>query len=131
MKVDGKRVKTLFVVAGATMAFVAGMISTAPSVYAGGTIKADDDQWISVGMGVRTSFNMAEDASASGGQGSNTFGINNARIYINGKIHKYVGFEFNTECFNCTVNGGGTAGFGGNSNIGMLDAIGKFEFNER
>ena len=105
MKVERKRVTTLFVVAVATLALVAGMASTAPSAYASGTIKLDDDKWISLGMGLRTSFNMVEDGSGSGGQYSNTFGVNNARIYINGKIHKYVGFEFNTECFNCTQPG--------------------------
>ena len=132
MKVDQKRgwnVTKRFVVAGATMALVAGMASTLPSAYAAGTIKADDDKWISLGMGMRTSFNMVEDGSANHSQYSNAFGVNNARIYINGKIHKYVGFEFNTECFNCSVGGGGT-GFGANSNVGMLDAIGKFEINE-
>jgi hypothetical protein len=137
MKVDQKRgwnVTKRFVVAGATMALVAGMATTVPSAYAAGTIKADDDKWISLGMGTRTSFNMVEDGSASGGQYSNTFGVNNARIYINGKIHKYVGFEFNTECFNCNVGsqnpGTPGAGFGSNSNVGLLDAIGKFEINE-
>ncbi|TMQ31173.1 MAG: hypothetical protein E6K65_02370 [Nitrospirae bacterium] len=133
MKVDQKRgwnVTKRFVVAGATMALVAGMATTVPSAYAAGTIKADDDKWISLGMGTRTSFNMVEDGSANRAQYSNSFGVNNARIYINGKIHKYVGFEFNTECFNCNVGGGSTAGFGGNSNVGLLDAIGKFEINE-
>jgi len=130
MKVDRKRQWNMFWAAGAAMALVAGMASTVPSAYAGGMIKVGDDQWISLGMGIRTSFNMVEDGSASGAQYSNTFGVNNARIYINGKIHKYVGFEFNTDCFNCTVNGGAGAGFGGNSNIGILDAIGKFEINE-
>jgi hypothetical protein len=84
-------------------------------------------------MGVRTSFALSEDGSANGGSWSNTFGVENARIYINGKIHKYVGFEFNTECFTCN----GTRGSGGgaqistdSSNIGLLDAIGKFEFNQ-
>ena len=129
MKVDQKRVRKMFLAAGATMALVAGMASTLPSAYAGGMIKADDDKWISVGMGIRSSFNKVEDGSASGGQYSNNFGINNARIYINGGIHKYVKFEFNTECFNCNVSGGG-AGFGANSNVGLLDAIGKFEINE-
>jgi hypothetical protein len=112
------------------MALVAGMASTLPSAYAAGTIKADDDKWISLGMGTRTSFNMVEDGSASGGQYNNSFGVNNARIYVNGKIHKYVGFEFNTECFNCT-NTGASPGTSNNSNIGMLDAIGKFEINEQ
>jgi hypothetical protein len=131
MKVDQKRgwnVTKRFVVAGATMALVAGMASTLPSAYAAGTIKADDDKWISVGMGIRTSFNKVEDGSGDGKHSSNNFGVNNARIYINGKIHKYVGFEFNTECFSCNVPN--NLAFGSNSNVGLLDAIGKFEINE-
>jgi hypothetical protein len=114
-------------VAGAMAALVAGMGSTLPSAYAGGTIKADDDKWISIGMGIRSSFNSQE--GAAGGHYSNDFKVDNARIYINGQIHKYVKFTFNTECFNCNVGAGGTQ-FGGNSNIGLLDAIGKFEISE-
>jgi hypothetical protein len=129
MKVDRTRRWTMFWAAGAAMALVAGMASTVPSVYAGGMIKVDDDKWISVGMGTRLSFNMVEDGSASGKDYSNTFGVNNARIYLNGGIHKYVKFEFNTECFNCT-NTTANAGTSNNSNIGILDAIGKFEINE-
>ncbi|MBH0201370.1 MAG: hypothetical protein HP496_03460 [Nitrospira sp.] len=85
---------------------LAGMGSTLPSAYAGGTIKADDDKWISVGMGIRTSFNAIENGAANGTHYSNKFTINNARIYINGQIHKYVKFEFNTDCFNCSAQGG-------------------------
>jgi len=132
MKVNHKRwwnVRKKFLLAGAIVALVSGMVSTVPSAYAGGTIKADDDKWISVGMGTRTSFNMVEDGSASGAQYSNSFGVNNARIYVNGKIHKFVGFEFNTECFACNVPNG--TAFGSNSNVGLLDAIGKFEINDQ
>jgi len=116
-----------FVVAGAMTALVAGMGSTLPSAYAGGTIKADDDKWISIGMGIRTSFNSIENGAVNGQAYSNEFTINNARIYINGQVHKYVKFEFNTDCFNCNVNGGsgpfasGAQNFGGNSTIGLLD----------
>ena len=136
MKIEHNSRWKIFTVAGAAMALVAGMATTVPNVYAAGTIKADDDKWISIGIGTRTSFNMVEDGSANGAQYSNSFGVNNARIYINGKIHKYVGFEFNTECFNCTVgagNGNGSAGniFGSNSTVGLLDAIGKFEITEQ
>jgi len=131
MKVNQQRWWKMFVVAGAAVALVAGMVAVVPSVYAGGTIKADDDKWISVGMGIRNSFNMVEDGSASGGQWSNGFAVDNARIYINGKIHKYVGFEFNTECFSCNNTAAATAAFGpGSGTVGMLDAIGKFEINE-
>ena len=130
MKIDRKRFKTLCVVAGAAMALVAGMVSTVPSAYAGGTIKVDDDKFISIGMGTRMSFNSIEDGSASGAQWSNEFKIDNARIYINGGIHKYVKFAFNTECFNCNV-GSGQNHFAGSANIGLLDAIGQFEFTEK
>jgi hypothetical protein len=135
MKVAQKRRWKILLVAGATMALVAGMASTVPSVYAGGMIKADDDKFISIGMGTRMSFNAVEDGSASGTQYSNNFNIDNARIYINGGIHKYVKFAFNTECFNCprtqnNTSGGGDSGFGSNSNIGILDAIGQFEITE-
>ena len=134
MKVAEKRRWKILLAAGATMALVAGMVSTVPSVYAGGTIKSDDeDKYISLGMGIRTSFTSGEDRSASGAQWDNTFAVDNARVYINGGIHKYVKFTFNTECFNCSVNGGGINGppggqFNGNSNMGLIDAIGKFEF---
>ena len=82
---SNKTVENFFGSAGATMALVGpGMASTLPSAYAGGTIKVDDDKFISIGMGIRQSFNMVEDGSASGAQYSNNFDINNARIYING-----------------------------------------------
>jgi hypothetical protein len=132
MKVNQQRWWKMFMVAGAAMALVAGMASTAPSAHAGGTIKVDDDKWISVGMGIRSSFNMVEDGSASGtgGQYSNSFGVDNARIYVNGKIHKYVGFEFNTECFNCNSTTASAVGSSGSGTMGVLDAIGKFEIND-
>jgi hypothetical protein len=129
MKVAEKRRWKILLVAGATMALVAGMASTVPSVYAGGTIKADDDHWISIGMGIRSSFNAQEDASPDGNSYTNSFNINNARIYINGQVHKYLKFTFNTECFNCSVNAGGGQ-FASNSDIGLLDAIGKVEYNQ-
>lgn len=136
MKVEKSRWWKKFLVAGALAALVAGTGSTLPSAYAAGMIKADEDKWISVGMGIRTSFNAQENATQAGHY-SNEFSVDNARIYINGKIHKYVGFEFNTDCFNCAVKagdvlgfGGSTGNFSGNSSIGLLDAIGKFEFNE-
>jgi len=132
MLVEYKKRWKKFLVAGATMALVAGMGSTLPSAYAGGKIGTDNEnQWISIGMGVRTSLNALEHGSANGGSWSNTFNIDNARIYINGKIHKYVGFEFNTECFSCNGPQGAAQQIStDNATIGLLDAIGKFEFNQ-
>lgn len=124
-------VKKMFVVAGATVALVAGIASMVPSAYATGRIPGDgEDKFIAIGMGLRQSFNAREDGAANGSAYSNEFKIDNARIYINGGIHKYVKFAFNTECFNCNVGGGGSQ-FAGSANIGLLDAIGQFEFNEQ
>jgi hypothetical protein len=118
------------VVTGAVMALVAGMGSMLPSAYAGGVIKVDDDKWISLGMGIRASFNGIENSAVDQSSYANHFKIDNARLYIDGSIHRYLRFTFNTECFNCNV-GSGVNHFGGNSNIGLLDAIAKVEFNER
>jgi hypothetical protein len=141
MKVEQKWKR--FLVAGAALALVTGMVSTPPSTYAGGTIKADEDKWISIGMGMRNSWSTRENGSPDGQSYDQSFNVDNARIYINGQIHKYVKFTFNTECFQCPRGGGMPAGFrqttggagdiffAGNSTIGILDMIGKFEFNEK
>ena len=126
----GWKIKQAVLALGALVALVAGMASTVPTAYAGGTIKADEDKWISIGMGIRGRFSAQENASNDGSTYSNDFFIDNARIYINGQLHKYIKFTFNTECFNCNV-GGGAGQFGGNSNIGLLDAILKIEYTEK
>lgn len=133
MKFD--QIKKNLLHAGVAVALVAGMATTLPSAYAGGKITIDDTKWISIGMGIRGSYNAVQSQSASTNDYSSGFTMNNARIYINGQIHKYIKFTFNTECFNCQQfvganNRGGHGGaFGGNSTIGILDAILKFEYN--
>ncbi len=129
MNVDPVRWWKKIIIVCAFGGLIMGMTAAPPGADAAGTIKADEDKWISIGMGVRTSFGAVEGASPAGHY-SNEFAIDNARIYLNGKVHKYVGFEFNTECFNCFIKAG-AGGFGDNSSIGLLDAIGKFEFDEK
>lgn len=129
-------VKKMLLVAGTALALVVGVASTPPSAYADGKIKSDDpDKWIGLGVGVKTSFVAQEHGSANSGSYGNRFGVDFQRFYINGSVHKYLKFEINTECFNCpsSINGtgGGSSSFGGNSTIGLLDAIGKFEFTPK
>lgn len=144
-------IKKLLLVAGTALALVVGVASTPPSAYADGKIKSDDpDKWIGLGVGVKTSFVAQEHGSANGGSYSNRGGVDFQRFYINGSVHKYLKFEINTECFNCpgSINGAGQGGnttqggapggtaaganfFGGNSTIGLLDAVGKFEFSPK
>ena len=135
MKLD--QIKNNLLHTGVAIALVAGMASfTVPSAYAGGKITIDDTKWISIGMGIRANYSAIQSASANRKDYSSDFAVNNARIYIDAQIHKYIKFTFNTECFNCnfgmgSVNQGftGLNGFADNSNIGLLDAIGRFEFN--
>jgi len=74
------------------------IVLIAPQVYAGAKIEIDDTKWISIGAGLRTSYSSVEDAAPSGSDSSNDFSLNNIRLYMNGQIHKYINFEFNTEC---------------------------------
>jgi len=92
----------------------------ASSASAGGTIKIDDTKWVSVGAGLRTSFNAVEDAAASGKDYSKDFQLDSIRLYINGQIHKNIKLTFNTE----RQDKGG-----GDDDIRTLDAIAQFEFN--
>lgn len=135
MKTRQTRWWKTFLIAGAVVVLLAGMASTLPSAYAAGMIKSEDgDQWISIGMGLRGGFAAVQSGSANGGSYTNSFGIDYARIYINGSITKVIKFEFNTECFDCNGSGspfGQTSNTGAQNNIGLLDAIGKFEFNPR
>ncbi len=139
MKDHSKKMRwTRFVVAGAMAALMTGLGSTLPSAYAAGEIKIDDDKWISVGMGIRGSFNAIEDftgpppasGTTPGTRYSKDFDINHQRLYINGSIHKYVKFTFNTEC-TCGRGSGENPSFGSNAMIILLDAVGRFEFNEK
>ncbi|MGE0484204.1 MAG: hypothetical protein AB7Q81_08680 [Gammaproteobacteria bacterium] len=106
----------------AWLAPVAGLVLTcvAQTALAGATVKIDDTKWLSLGAGARADFRTAED-SAPNGDWSDDFNLNSARLYLNGQIHKYIKFEFNTECVFC-----------GNSALEewvVLDAIGKFEYS--
>ena len=91
----------------------------APPTEAGATFKIDDTKWVSIGAGLRTSFQSAEDSAGTPGnsQWSNDFNLDNIRLYLNGQIHKYLKVEFNTDCQTCS-NGG---------EVRVLDAIGKIE----
>ncbi|MDP1664817.1 MAG: hypothetical protein Q8L79_06775 [Methylobacter sp.] len=94
-------------------------VGYAPTTQAGATFKIDDTKWVSIGAGLRTSFQAAESgAGASANKWSNDFNLDNIRLYVNGQIHKYLKVEFNTDCQTCS-NGG---------EVRVLDAIGKIEY---
>ena len=86
--------------------------------HAGATFKIDDTKWVSVGLGLRSSFTATESAAANK-DWSNNFALDNARLYFAGQLHKYLKVEFNTDAQ--TANNGGE--------VRIFDAIGKFEYN--
>jgi hypothetical protein len=69
---------------------------------------------VTVGGGMRTSF-VHTDPKA--GKSTDEFLLNSARLYINGPVTDKIKFMFNTE-YNSGTN-----------NIGVLDAVARFEFS--
>ncbi len=111
--------------------FFALLLITSP-VQAGGKIEIGEDKWISVGLGMRSSFSFNEDQAPNGNNWNNDFRLENLRLYVNGQMHKYLKFEFNTECTNCPgilPANNSLGGAGGGGTMIVLDAIAKFEFN--
>jgi hypothetical protein len=82
--------------------------------------KIDATKWITLGGGLKSSFKATENDPAGSGHWSINPTINNFRIYVNGQLHKYIKFEFNTECANCEREG----------DIEVLDGIIKFDFKD-
>lgn len=101
------------------LALSACVIGFAPSAQAGGKIQIGDNQWVSVGAGLRTSFTMVEDAAPSGSDYSKDFELDSLRLYINGQAYNNIYFTFNTER---------DAGNGDAARI--LDAIARFEYSD-
>jgi len=96
------------------------MVCTIPPAFGGAKIEIDKTKWLSIGAGVRASYATTEDAAPNGNDWDNNFSLENLRLYMNGQIHKYIKLEFNTECTDCSDGG----------DMIILDAIGKFEFNQ-
>ena len=84
----------------------------------------DETRWVTAGVGFRGGGVWLENRGT--GNYSTDFSIDNARVYLNGQVHKYVKFEINTECFFCN-NTSSTDNPKMSYNI--LDAIGKVEIN--
>ena len=69
--------------------------SAAPVLAA--TIDLGGDASFSIGAGLRTSYNSIENGAANGTDSSNDFEVDNARIYLSGRVNKMIGATLNTE----------------------------------
>jgi len=89
---------TLFFILGGFLASLTPLLWIGSSVaHAGGTIKIDDVRSVSVGMGLRTSFNAIENAAPNGTSYSNDFLLESFRFYMSGQLLESVMFEFNAD----------------------------------
>lgn len=71
---------------------------------------------VTLGAGVQTSF--VHDAP-DGGDGTDTFALNSARLYVNGPVTEKIKFMFNTEYSGAT------------NNVQILDAVGRIEVSDK
>lgn len=84
---------------------------------AGATIPFGPDKSISIGLGLRASITHTEDGAPSG-KDDLDINLDSMRLYLGGSLNKYVKATFNTEK-------------DANDDIKLLDAIARFEFDDR
>lgn len=90
------------------------LLSTASIANAGVTLNVDDDRWVKIGAGLRTSITTTDDDGATS---PTDMAVNNMRFYLTAQAMKDIQFTFNTEK-------------DANDNIKMLDAAAKFHIND-
>lgn len=112
-KRNGFELNKVMVTIASCLSLVAG-----EAAFAETTIKFDDVRSLTIGAGLRTSFNSVEDGAANGSSRSKDFTLDNLRLYLNGRVTKNIELEFNTE--RDTVR----------DEIRVLDAVAKINFSD-
>jgi hypothetical protein len=79
-------------------------------------VLAQDLPSVTIGGGMQTSFVHTEPEDS---EGSDSFLLNSARLYVNGSATKTIKFMFNTE-YN-----------GASNDVEILDAVARFEFSDK
>jgi len=97
----------------AALSLACGLAMVSVSVSAA-TIDLGGDASFSIGAGLRTSYNSVEKGAPNGKDYSNDFEVDNARIYLSGRVNKLIGATFNTERT-------------GSDGIRVMDAYAQFE----
>ncbi len=86
--------KRVFCGFAAIFLFIAGLPVLAA---AGAKIKIDDTKFFQIGMGLRASLTVEEDAATNGTDSSFNPAAENIRLYTVSQVHKNIQVEFNTE----------------------------------
>lgn len=87
-------------------------------------MELDDYRWLTIGAGYRGSGLWVQNQA---GNYRDRYSNDNARLYLNAQVHKYLKFELNTECFFCNNT---SAGDSPKLLYSILDVVGKFEYNQ-
>jgi len=90
--------------------------------FADAKIKLDDTRWFRIGLGLRSSFAIAEEGAPNGTSTSSGTSLENMRLYTIAKVHENISVEFNTEL----SNGNSTASLDADQTVRVLDAVAKF-----
>jgi hypothetical protein len=101
------------VIAPIVVALASGMISL--QAIAGGTIKIGEDQSVSVGFGMRSSYSSVKDAAPDGTSRSSDFNLDSARLFFGASLNKNIKGMLNTEWDGTEVK--------------IMDAVGQFVYS--
>lgn len=99
----------------AGLAVMAGL-SGITNASAGQTYDMTGDKSLSLGFGVRSSYTNLQYGAPDGTSNSNTFDVENFRLYISGQLNNMIKGTFNTERDS-------------SGKIVLMDGIAKLEFN--
>lgn len=89
------------------------------AAQAAAKLNLDEERWLSLGAGLRTSFNALEDAAPGSSDYSHDFELDSFRLFIKGQVHRNIGFTVNTERDTS----------GNSEKIRAIDVIARFEFS--
>jgi hypothetical protein len=103
---------------GAALAGAALLIALPNPARAGAKIEITEDRYVTLGVGVRTSFTAAEDRSPSRDDFSKDFDLESFRLYTGGQLTKSIAAEFNAE-------------YNGDQEVRVLDGIVKLGFGDK
>jgi hypothetical protein len=92
------------------------LVAGAQNAFAGATVTFGDDngESISVGLGLRTSYDDIQDGAPDGKSGSDNFELDSVRLYVNASLNSWIKATLNTERDS-------------NGDVAVLDGYARFE----
>ena len=115
-KGDGEMRESLKSIRNISFVALLGASCLAAPAHAGGKIEIGENQWVSIGGGLRSSLTVTENASPDG-SAETDIGIDSVRLYVNAGITEKLSIEFNTE-------------FDGDDDIHLLDGVMKYAHSD-